>query len=394
MTKVLATTRLAKDYNRAMHLYMQDVVGNYNATQWSPTPASTSVPDTNGGGTKDALCSTFNTNWDNNAPWVWSFTKNAGNPLIAQQYGAQFEFYPPYPLQDGSALRLLAKCNGESYGYSNDSGDGVTWVSDGLFIPKGIAGTWNDIQCSVNVLRKVGSTYYAFANGYGDSPVFNHKLGIWTNTTWDSNFVANVGNPVYTPSAYNAANNTSWDGININDTILVGNRWYFFGCVFNNAESSGALCYGIGPENGSITDIVLDTKIGNFSDFNSVWAWSQGLSVFKHPVTGKWIATFTLGNLTQTGTDNQAIYCLYSNRTDAPIFTIDDFICKPILYPNTANAFEDNYNYDANWITDNEGNLIPLGANYGMYFSAHQTGASPTYTGVCCLATCASIPQI
>lgn len=393
MAKTLATTRLAKDYNKAMHLRMQDVVSNYSASQWSPTPSSTSVPDTIGGGSKDSICTAFNTNWDNNAPWVWSFTKYASNPVIAQQYGSQFEFYPPYPLKDGSVLRLLAKVNGESYGYTNSNGDGVTWASDGLFVPKGGAGTWNDIQCSVNLIRKVGSTYYAIANGYGDSPAYNHKLGIWTNTAWDSNFVANQSNPVYTVAAYNAANGTSWDGININDAILVGTRWYFFGCVFNNAESGGALCYGVGPENGSITDIVLDTKIGNFSDFNSVWTWAQGLSVFKHPVTGKWIATFTLGNLTQTGTDNQAIYCLYSQRTDAPIFTIGDFVCKPILYPDTSKTYEDNYTYDANWLTDNEGNLLQISSKYNLYYSAHQTGASPTYTGVCCLATCTSIPQ-
>lgn len=388
MAMSLDTNRLAKDYNRAMHLHMQGTVTNYSATQWAPTPASTSVANTNGGA-KDAICATFDSNWSNSAPWVWSFTKHASNPLVAQQYGAQYEFYPPYPLKDGTDYRLCAKCNGDSYGYT--STDGVIWASDGKFITKGTAGQWDATQSSGNVVKKVGSTYYIFYSGYASAP-YNHKIGLVTNTAWDTNFTKEPSY-VYTVSDYNTANGTSWNGISLTDIVLVGTTYYYFGTVYANTEDSGALCYGVGQPGGAITSIKLDTKICNFSDLNSVWTWAQGLSVFKHPVSGKWILTFTLGNLTATGTDNQAIYCFYSNRTDAPVFTISDFFCKPIMYPDTSKDYENNYNYAANWLKDEGGNLLQIDSKYHLYYSGHKNGASPTYTGVTCLATCTSIPQ-
>lgn len=386
------TNRKAKDFNRALQVNFQNTVTNYNATDWDNSVSSgTSVKDTNGGA-KDSLCTSYETTWSN-AIAGWSFTKSASNYLIGQQYGSQYEFYPPCIIQEASNdYKIMAKSNGDSYGYH--STDGVTFSSDGKMIPVGTSNQWDYAQASCNVLRKVGNTYYAFYSGYQNSPTYNHKIGLTTNTAWDTNWTKDSGNPQYDVSNYNNANGTSYNGISVTDAILIGNQWYYFGTAYNNAFTACDLIYGIGDTNSAISSIRLNQKITTLSSINSAWNWAQGLSVFKHPTTGKWMMTFTMGTLSSSGTDNQAIYCFASQRTDAPVFTLSDVQYYPIMYPDTSKNYEDNYNYAANWLKDNNGNLISVSGNYRLYYSGHQSGATPTYTGVTCLAEISTIPQI
>ena len=392
MAYILSTERLTKDFNQALHLHFQGSVGNYNATKWDASIGSNTVDDTNGG-VKDSIISSFKTSWENDGVYNWVFTKHASNPLIWRAYSSYREFYPPCIIQESATdYKILGKVNGEGEAYN--SADGVSFTYDSKFLSKGTAGQWDEIQASPNLLRKVGSTYYCFYSGYSDAGTPNHKIGLATVGSWAA-FSKDAGNPILTVAPYNTANSTNYDGISISDAVLVGTTWYFFGHVYNNAFTSCDLVYGVGSLGGSISAVVLDTKIASLSQIHNDWGWMQSPSVFKHPTTGKWMMTFTLGRLIQdTSTDNQALYCFASQRTDAPVFTIDDFICKPIMTPDTTKDYENNYNYAANWLKDNEGNLITVGGKYRMYYSGHENTAGYVYTGCTCLGEASTIPQI
>lgn len=385
------TNRKAKDFNFWVHNNLKIDVAQYGVitTIWdSGITNGTSVVNSNGT-SKDALITGYQTSFENNIA-AWNFTKNAGNPLIAQLYGGSFyEFYPPAIIKDGDDYRVMAKCGGDAYAYT--SSDGVTWVQDGLFFSKGTGIQYDSGQASPNVLRKVGDTYYCFYSCYVAGDGGANKVALATNTAFSTSGWVKSGAAIYDVSSYNTPNGTSYEAIGLHDIVFLNNRYYYFGAAWMKNSSSADLIYGVGAEGGNIEDVVLDTKIGTSLSLSSYYATLQNPSVFKHPTTGEWLMTFTLGNLTSAGTNNQAQYLLKSGRTDVPIFEADDFQSYQILAPDIAENYEDNYNYAANWLKDEAGELLAISGNYYFYYSGHQTGAA-TYTGVMCLATIPSIP--
>ena len=384
------TNRKAKDFNYWVHNNLKLDVAQYGTitTIWdSGITTGTSVVNSNGT-SKDALISGYETSFANNIA-AWNFTKNAGNPLISQLYsGSYYEFYPPALYKDGTNYRVMAKCGGDGYAYT--STDGVTWVSDGLFIAKGAGVEFDSGQASPNVLKKVGSTYYCFYSCYVSGDGGANKVALATNTAFTTSGWVKDG-VICDVSAYNTANGTSYEAIGLSDIVLVGTTYYYFGSAWMKNGSAADLVYGVGAVGGSIEDVVLDTKIATAVSLSSYYVWLQGASVFKHPTSDEWFMTFTLGNLTSSGTNNQAQYLMKSGRTDVPIFGATDFQSYQILAPDTTKNYEDNYNYAANWLKDDTGELLAISGNYYFYYSGHQTG-SATYTGVMCLATIPSIP--
>lgn len=381
------TYRFAAGYNYELHKYLKANVANYKADKWSIVSGSSNpftVPNTNG--QKDSIISAFETNAWTSANWAtgWGFTKHANNPLVAKPYGTNYyEYYPSCITLDGNTYRCMGKNNNQGWGYS--SSDGIAWTENGVYLTRGNSGQWDDENVAIGVHVKDSEGFHLIYSGYGDIPVYNHKIGYAFATSWGA-FTKNA-NPVWTAADYNAINGTSWNGIMCSKVVKVGNRYYYFGLVFNNDFLTSDFVFGIGEENAHISAVKLDTKIMSCNVLDPMYNWGQSPSAFKHPVTGEWILTLTIGRLIQdSSVDNQALYAVFSGRTDAPIFTEAGFRGKPILFPDVTKNYENNYNYAANWLTDLEGILISVNSKGRLYFSGHQNSTAFQYTGVMCLA--------
>lgn len=393
MPYAAGTNRKAKDFSKYIAQRLKAAFSNVNMRYFDNTiTTGTDCVNTCAVAAKNTLITGYETDFANSIS-AWSFTKNASNYLIGGDNGAAgFEFYPPEVIrEDATTWIAFGKVNNEIWGTT--SSDGVTWAAPSKFIDKGTSGQWDDLMNAPTCFRKDGSTYKCFYSAYGDSPVYNYKIGLATKSAFTAGSWTKSPSYIYDVTDYNTANGTSWDGIQLSDIVLVGDRYYYFGQVFTNAFTSGELCYGIGEANGDMEDIILDTKIASFSELNPYYTWFQSMSVFKHPTTGVWYATCNGGVLINDATtNNQVIYHFNSGRTDAPIFTADSFKSYQVMAPDLAKAYENSYNYNGNWVKDNDGTLTSIGGAYYFYYGGHENTATPTYTGVTCLATITTIP--
>lgn len=339
---------------------------------------------------RNTLLSGYTTDFGNLS--VWGFTKNANNPLIAVDEGqGTLEFYPPSVLKVGSSWMVVGKVANEIWG--STSSDGITWAAPTKFLAKGTSGQWDDIVVSPGAFAIENGVYKILYSGYGDSPAYNYKTGYAYNSDFQSSGWTKSGSYILDVSAYNTKYGTSWDSIRCSDAIKVGSRWYYFGHVYNNTFDNGELIYGVGEEGADFEDVVLDTRIATYNEINSYHTWISSLSVIKHPTSGEYYMTFTMGNLKQNSSkSNQATYLIESGRTDAPIFSKYGFTSFPILICNESLAWENNQVYGAKFLRGNDGVPEQVSGSYYMYYSAHENTSSPTYTGAMCLATINIIP--
>lgn len=388
MPKTLSTYREADSYQMGLYWYLLENYEGVIMDNWSPVTGSYDVVNTKTN-CQEAINAwdSFYTSQDKS---VWAFTKSASNPLIQKTYdagaGTQREFYPPTIIRDEANYRIIGKNNNEVWGFT--SVDGETWVETGKLIAKGSAASWDAGQCTPAYFYKDGSTYKILFNAYGDDGVLDYGQGIATASSWGTSWTKGVSNPINTVAPYNTANGTSFVGVVLSSVIKVGSTWYFFGIVHNQAFTDVALAYGTSD---SFDTPRITTKICTLSDLGTSYTWLQSPDVFKHPTTGEYILTFTMGlRLNDATTDTQSVYAIYSGRTDLPIFTEQGFRPYPIMICDTTKDYENSQNYAAHWHRDIEGNL--LDGPYKFYYGGHQNTATPTYTGVTCLATISTIP--
>lgn len=389
MAKTLSTYREADSFQTGLVRYLRSMFNGVRMSKWDSVSGSYDIVNTK------SNCQTTIDAWDTiytaQDKSVWSFTKNAGNPLIAKVYNTSYyEFYPPTPIldDDDTNYRIIGKNSNEVWGYT--STDGITWSETGKLIAKGAASSWDAGQCTSAYFYKENGVYKILYNGYGDDGVLDYGQGIATANSWGTSWTKGVSNPINTVAPYNAANGTSFVGVVLSSVVKVGSTWYFFGIVHNQSFTDVALAYGTSSsfETPSIT-----TKICTLSDLGTSYAWLQSPDVFKHPTTGEYILTFTVGNrLNNATTDTQSIYAIYSGSTIAPVFTQAGLRIYPIMVCDTAQAYENSQNYAAHWLRDIEGNLLTISGDYCFYYAGHQNTATPSYTGVTCLATITTIP--
>lgn len=386
------TNRKAKDFSKYIIQRFKETISNVNAALFDNTiTTGTNVVNTCCVAAKNTLITGYETDFSAVIS-AWTFTKSANYVLGGDDGQGGFQFYPPKVLYEGATdFKAIGKCGGEVW--ASTSSDGEAWDAPVKFISKGTAGQWDDLNNTPHVLVNEGGTYKILYSGYGDSPAYNYKIGYAYNSTFTNTGWTKAGSFILDVSGYNTKYGTSWDGIQVNDVVKVGTTWYYFGIVFNNALSNGEVIYGVGSPGGNLEDIVLDTRIATFSELSSYYTWIQGCSVFKHPTTNKWYMFIMCGTLTQNATtDNEAIYHFNSDRTDLPIFSASSFKSYPIMTPDLAKNYENNYNYTPNVLKDQEGNVILPDGNNWLYYGGHENGASPTYTGVMCLAKITTIP--
>lgn len=373
----------AYEYALCLNKYLRDNVIQYLATLWTtPTGSGSSWSINNTYSTKQTIIDAYAV-----PASAWNFTKSASNPLVAKAYngGANHEYYPTCPVKVGSDYRCIAKNNNEGWGYSGL--DGISWSEDGKYLEKGTSGQWDDVKASPGCMKYINDTFNLCYNGYTTDQI--HKVGYASTNSWG----VFTKNPAiqYGVDEYNSANGTSYVHAIISDVLLIGTTYYYFGIVANADYTRAVFCMGVGSADGNFYDYkltipILDTAVYGF-------AWGQFPNAFKHPTTGEWILTVTLGRLIQDSSQmNQAIYNIYSGRTDIPDFSEGTLNPQPILKPTVANAWENNYNYCPVWWKNNDGTLIDVIGEYWLYFSGHEDGATFDYTGAMCLAKITTIP--
>lgn len=387
------TLRRATYYNERVNDYLTANCPNYRGTLWDPliTGAGPYSIDNTKNAIKNAFISAMEAE-EASAQWStgWNFVRDAGNPLLTKPLGGSgSECYPPNMIEDGVVDRLICKSDdNKPWGWTTSNG--TTFAENGNLMPRGAVGDWDHIVAAPQVLKKIGSIYHMLYTGYQNSGVPTQAIGHASVNTWGNQFVENVANPIWTVAQYNAISGDNKENIWVEDAVYIPatGKWWFFGIASYQNFIGVSLIYGIGD---TIDDVRLDTKICDGIDLHYSESWIQSPQVFKHPVTGKWMMTVSLG-VQGGGTDKQCQIAAYSQRTDLPIFTLADFKIKPILEVVLANNWENRQVYAARWLKDNEGNLILRSGNYLYYYSGH--GDNIVYTGVVCLARISSIPQI
>lgn len=385
------TNRNAKDFDRYLAYRFSQLDPNSEMTIFDGTiTTGTSVKNSSPQTLRNSLIPQIESDYTGLS--VWSFTKNVSNPLIAiAGTGTTLEFYPPLVLKEGSNWYVLGKVSNNTYGAT--SSDGITWTAPSLFIPIGSSGQWDDIVSSPSAFVIENGVFKAFTAGYGDSPAYNYKIGYAYNSAFTNTGWTKSPSYIYDVSDYNTKNGTTWNSIRCGDAIKVGNRWWYFGSVYNNSFDNGELCYGIGDEGGNFEDIVLDSKICSFDDVNKYYQWIANPSVIKHPTTGEYYLFLTCGDIVYNATkSNQLIYVIKSGRTDAPIFNKWGYTSYPVMVCNESLQWENNQVYCAKFVRDEEGVPLDVGGSFYMYYAAHENTASFTYSGAMCLALINSIP--
>lgn len=390
MAQSETTYRSAQEYQLQLCKYLKENVTNCHGKRWITPTGSGPFSIANTKAEKQSQITAFNALWTAGISSPWNFTKHASNPLVAKAYNNDLnhEYYPTCIVKVGSDYRCMAKNNNEGWGYS--SSDGVVWTEDGKYLTKGTAGQWDDGKSSPGCMRYIGSTFHLCYNGYDDVAQL-HYVGYASANSWGA-FTKSAGIQ-YGATDYNTANGTSFTHAIITDVLLIGTTYYYFGIVCTSSYNDAVFCYGVGTPGGNFYDYKLNTKILAVTEYGYVWG--QYPNVFKHPDTGEYIMSCTLGRLVQDATqDNQAIYNIYSDRTDLPVFDNATLDPNPLLKPDVSKSHEDNYNYCPSWFKNNDGTLIQVSSKYRLYFSSHEAGASYDYTGAMCLAEISTIPQI
>ena len=371
------TNRKAKYFNQYLKYYFNRYISNYNAYVWDNTITTGTNVISSNGTSKDALITAAIVEYEAYIA-SWNFTRHASNPLIqSPTTPTNAEAYPPVVFYEGVGdYKMLIKTDvNRTWKYT--SADGVSWGSNAV-------GEWDYTLATPLVLRKEGSTYYAFYGGFNTTPT--GKIGYATSTDFTT-WTKYASNPIYQVSSYNAATGDDKQNIYLNDIIKISeNLYYFFGYASYEDFSNCTLIWGTGT---SLTDVNFTHIIDTPADLVYSEVWLQNAQVFKHPTTGKWMMTCTLGTQSTTTADVQCQVAFYSERTDVPEDFV--FIPAPIFTVNASNAWETRQVYASFWLKDESGNLITLGGDYAMYYSGHGTTAS-AYHGVVCLATITTIP--
>lgn len=390
MAKNFTTYKDALTFAFGLKQYLKDTISNFRCNYWDIVSGTTNpFQVTDGKSYKSTQIGAFVTIFDAGVS-VWSFTRHASNPLLAKSFnaGANHESYPTAFVKVGSDWKSLTKT--DNTGWGNSSSDGISWSEDGNYLPKGGSGTFDEGKASPGCLKYLNGYYHCFYNAHSLANQL-HVVGYAKTNSWG---VFTKNPTAYTSSDYNAANGTSYTNLSCTDVVKVGNRFYFFGTVHSTDYLTGGICMGIGGDGGAIDAIKLDTKVFMAQDIGAGWA--QYPNVWKHPTTGEWVMTVTIGRLIQNASDsNQSFYNIYSGRTDVPDFSDskEKIYWKPIMVANNSNIWENNYVYCSSWHKDLQGNLLTENSKYLMYYSGHQKGTAD-YTGAMCLATIDSIPVI
>jgi len=371
----------AKLLSKRINDALDDQVSNYSALYWQrvfSASGNSTVVHGRKNVTKEAIIDSVT----GDTAYNWTPTRHGSNPLVGSTTAAN-QAYPPKVIWDGSQYCMVVKTDGIIKGYT--SADGISWSGVGTVVPLGANGQWDDFYIDSAVLYFESGTYYIYYSARGANTPIDYKVGLTTNTTFDTNFVKNGGNPLVNITAYNNNTGFSYIGVELQDLVKVGSTYYFFGSMNkDDAYTETSLAYGT---SSSLTSPAIDTQINKHTEVLFDSGIIHSPSVFK--TAWGWIMTATIGSmLNEKGAS--ATIAAYTTNANPINWT---WRLNPVIQPLLTNTFEERETYSAGFLKDGDGTLRTVSSKYRLYYSAHSLNAN-SYFGVTCLAEYDSIPDL
>lgn len=147
---------------------------------------------------------TFNIGRATAPAYTGSYTRYGSNPVLSPGSSGAFDdqhvAYPVVlyePTDTGREWKMwysgIKASDGKvrvGYAYSSD---GLSWTKVGMVVDVGGVGTWNHDTVGPATVRKIGSTYYLFINGWLGT---QKQAGLVTFTDPEGTYTPDAGNPL------------------------------------------------------------------------------------------------------------------------------------------------------------------------------------------------------
>ena len=334
-------------------------------------------------------------------PIVWPFVDSPNNPIFQHINGSGHnEFYKPtvcdkQSINTGSGAAMLYSMTGKTTDnvWAATSPDLENWTltSGGIVKATGAGGTWNSSSVFPGYMWRDPNSllWYLYYGGSKDFTNTSVGLAVTAGTNFGTTFEESSISPLWTPAQYNAASGDRKENVKVDCVIKVSpSEYWFFGIAFNDDQLAGALVYGVSSD---LLTPRLDTVILQATDLKTDCTIITAPSVFKHPVTGKYVITISTRRLVPlNGFNSEWIISATSQSSTQPIFRLADFRTNKLIDTNVSIPWKESEVYANCWLCKNDmsGDLVNNNGVASLFWAGHEQQDAPYtsafYTGCPC----------